>query len=90
MISLLLLNKFLSSDIIPTSSKDKESDELLYDRFGHSLWSADQLPAQGINTNVIHLMPIFSSISHYFKLLDNIGITIEIYTGTLSILQRRI
>ena len=30
MISLLLLNNFSSSDIVPTSSKEKESDELLY------------------------------------------------------------
>ena len=28
----------------------QESDELLYVRFGHSLWSASQLPAEGIKT----------------------------------------
>ena len=37
---------FLSSDVMPTSSKEKESDELL---FGRSLRSASQLPAQGVN-----------------------------------------
>ncbi|KOX77575.1 hypothetical protein WN51_11001 [Melipona quadrifasciata] len=33
-------------DIVPTSSKGKESDDFI--RFGHSLWSANQLPAQGV------------------------------------------
>ena len=39
MISLLLLQSFL-----PASSKEKESNELI--AHGHSLWSANQLPAQ--------------------------------------------
>ena len=38
-----------------SSSKEKESDELLYVQFGHSLWSANQLPAQGIKLNRLFL-----------------------------------
>ncbi|KAF3429261.1 hypothetical protein E2986_11916 [Frieseomelitta varia] len=36
------------TDVITTSSKGKEGDELSYTVFGHSLWSANQLPAQGV------------------------------------------
>ncbi|KOX76748.1 hypothetical protein WN51_11105 [Melipona quadrifasciata] len=54
---LILLNNFLSSDIIPTSSKEKESDELSYTRFGHSLWSANQLPAQGVESHKLKGTP---------------------------------
>ncbi|KOX79387.1 U7 snRNA-associated Sm-like protein LSm11 [Melipona quadrifasciata] len=36
------------SDVIPTRSKETESDGLHCIRFGHSLWSANQLPAQGL------------------------------------------
>ena len=39
---------FLSSDIIPTSSKGKGKRRIIVYWFGHSLWSANQLPAQGI------------------------------------------
>ena len=38
MINLLFLNIFLSSDIVPASSKEKESDVLFL--YGRSLWSA--------------------------------------------------
>ena len=38
MISLLLLNRSC-----PLSSKEKENDELLHTRFGHSLWSAQRI-----------------------------------------------
>ncbi|KOX78279.1 hypothetical protein WN51_07685 [Melipona quadrifasciata] len=39
-------NQFLSSDIIPTRSKRKRRI-IRSIRLGHSLWSANQLPAQG-------------------------------------------
>ena len=48
MISLLLPNNFYPVDIVPTSSKETESDELLYTVRGHSLWSANRLPAQEV------------------------------------------
>ena len=48
MINLLLLNNFYS--VISYQRAQKESDELLYKRFGHSLWSVNQLPAQGVKT----------------------------------------
>ncbi|KOX69100.1 Hemicentin-2 [Melipona quadrifasciata] len=45
----VLVHVLNGGDIVPTSSKGKESDKLLHSiRSGHSLWSANQLPAQGV------------------------------------------
>ena len=44
-INLLLLNNFYP--VISTSSKRKR--RIIVQQFGHSLWSAYQLPAQGVN-----------------------------------------
>ncbi|KOX75766.1 hypothetical protein WN51_12554 [Melipona quadrifasciata] len=64
----------LERDITLTSSKEKGSDELLYIRFGHSLWSANQLPAQEVKT-------INKTNDKYINVITTIVmITIRIYS----------
>ena len=70
--SLSLLNDFLSSDVTP-SSKETESDELLYGYvlygFGHSLWSANQLASARVVNR--YSASIFYHLSACFALLSN-------------------
>ena len=54
MINLLLLNHFYPVMSYEKSSKEKESDEWLYIWFGHSLWSAIQLPAQAVDPSLYY------------------------------------
>ncbi|CAD1479226.1 unnamed protein product, partial [Heterotrigona itama] len=64
-INLLLLsnNFYLYSDITPDEFKKKATTYCI--RFGHSLWSANQLPVQGAKQ--ITSLPLFSHFYLEFK-----------------------
>ena len=65
MTSLLFLDNFYPVMSIPTSLREKESDELLYIRFGHSLWSANRLPAQVIKPFPLEKIHFFMYLLYY-------------------------
>ena len=69
MISLLLLNHFLSSDVVPRVEKKKKATNHCT-RHGHSLWSANQLLAQGVKINV-HTHTHTHTHTHKELLYDN-------------------
>ena len=66
-----IINLLLPDNFYPVMSRrrvQKESDELLYTVFGHSLWSASQLPTQEVNCPSVDpktLVPM----NYYFSLL---------------------